>query len=55
MRKEILKEARSFIQDFSLVNLVKKDPNQKLSSKLKKHDSSSFLSGKILSLALPLI
>jgi len=53
--EEIFKEARSCIQDFSIVNLFKEDPRQKLNLKFKKQHNSSLLSSKILSLALPLI
>jgi hypothetical protein len=51
----IIMDSKSYVQDFSLKNLVKKEPKPVLGLNLKKPDSSSLLSGKILSLALPLI
>lgn len=48
-------DTKSYIQDFSLSTLVKSEPKPLVNMKLRKPDSSSLLSGKVLSLALPLI
>lgn len=51
----VVVDTKSFVQDFSLKNIVKKEPKPLLNVKVRKPDSSSLLSGKVLSLALPLI
>lgn len=51
----IVIDAKSYVEDFSIGNLLKSDPKPVVDLKLKKPDTSSLLSGKILSLALPLI
>ena len=43
------------LQDFSLKNMLKKEPKPLVNMNIRKPDSSSLLSGKVLSLALPLI
>jgi len=51
----IVIDAKTYVDDFSIGNLLKSDPKPAVELKFKKPDSSSLLSGKILSLALPLI
>ncbi|MEJ7559694.1 MAG: hypothetical protein WKF66_15400 [Pedobacter sp.] len=51
----VLMDSKSYVQDFSLSNLIKRKPEPVLNISLKKPDSSAMLSGKILSLALPII
>jgi hypothetical protein len=48
-------DAKAYVNDFSISSLVKRDPKPSPTLKLRTPDSSSLLSGKVLSLALPLI
>jgi hypothetical protein len=51
----VVADTKSYVQNFSMKDLVHKEPAPALNLKLRKPDASSQLSGKILSLALPLI
>ena len=51
----VLMDTKTYVKDFSVGNLLKSDPKPPLNLKLKKPDSSALLSGKVLSLAVPII
>jgi hypothetical protein len=52
----IVIDTKSYLDDLSLANLVKKkEPKPLVNMDIRKPDSNSLLSGKILSVALPLI
>jgi hypothetical protein len=51
----VLLDSKSYVKDFSLSNLVKKDSESVLNLDVRRPASSSALTGKILALALPIV